>query len=64
MEFENEWEQARDRFINASDFFERTLGGKEEWNTFSQEYLECLKHPQSVCFYTTFIVKATKYSLF
>ncbi|MEF3306767.1 class I SAM-dependent methyltransferase [Paenibacillus sp. GYB003] len=48
------------RFRNASAFFERVLGGPEQWQSFSKAYLECMEHPQSVCFVNKFIVRAKK----
>lgn len=57
---ENACEEMRARFQNASAFYERTLGDKEKCNAFVKEYLECMKHPQSVYFYHKFIVSAKK----
>ena len=55
-----EVEQMRERFTNASGFFERVIGGGEIWRCFQREYLECLSAPNSVSFFNKFIASAIK----
>ncbi|MEF3306761.1 class I SAM-dependent methyltransferase [Paenibacillus sp. GYB003] len=51
---------AQERFHNGGAFFERVIGGKDRWRAFSESYLACMEHPQSVYFYHKFIVRAVK----
>ncbi|PRD40694.1 hypothetical protein C5748_25570 [Phyllobacterium phragmitis] len=52
--------QMRERFANASAFFERVIGSAQEWERFREDYLECLADPHSVSFFNKFIVSAIK----
>lgn len=56
----SEIDQMRERFANASGFFERVIGSAQEWRRFQEEYLDCLADPYSVSFFNKFIVSAVK----
>lgn len=63
LEFQGEAKQTRlemmrDKFTNASDFFQRIVG--EGWDAFQNEYIECLERSDSVCFHNKFIAIAEK----
>jgi ubiquinone/menaquinone biosynthesis C-methylase UbiE len=55
-----EVEQMKERFGNASGFYQRVIGAGDVWSRFQQEYLECLDHPYGVSFFNKFVVSAVK----